>query len=280
VPEPAPARPRFLELLAQARPGTPVALPLGPVDRPSRRDLDWLKQQAASGALNIVGSIIHIITLRQSAPTAQTYLLTPGVDIDAEIFDNGTADDRQRHYGPRRFSLSRMVSDAGLMDQAARTHLVALGAEVGWRLVPAPPRLDRAGASQRHEEAGLRIFFRACRGRKKPRPFRSLNEAPVASSPPEAVVVVLHRTKSNRSVGGPPWENETAELDRLRLPIRAAVEEWVVAIRKEEARRRSITRSPKSTMESRPFRRGRRAQQGLGLEVEYEDALRRKFFDF
>jgi len=30
-------------------------------------------------------------------------------------------------------------------------------------------------------------------------------------------------------------ENETAELDRLQAAYKAAVEEWIVAIRKEEA---------------------------------------------
>jgi hypothetical protein len=58
-------------------------------------------------------------------------------------------------------------------------------------------------------------------------------------------------------------ENETAELDRLQAAYKAAVEEWIVAIRKEAH-----------------FDEDDARNKVLALKVEYEDALRRKFFDF
>ena len=171
----------FLELLARQGPGTPVALAISGLWIVHHADdLDWLKQQAVSGALNIVWvnhSYHHPYV--KSRPDAQTYLLTPGVDIDAEIFDTERLMIANGITPSAFFRFPGLVSDAGLMDRLRERHLVALGADSWLALGPRP----RPGSivlvhPNGNEEAGLRIFSRLSRQGKMPRPFRSLNEAP------------------------------------------------------------------------------------------------------
>jgi len=84
--EPA-ARPRFSGAARQARPERPSPCHLGLWIVHHADDLDWLKQQAVSGALNIVWSIIPIITLTSKAARRANLFTDARVDIDAEIFD-------------------------------------------------------------------------------------------------------------------------------------------------------------------------------------------------
>jgi hypothetical protein len=171
----------FLEQLARQGPGTPVALAIsGLWIAHHADDLGWLKQQAASGALNIVWvnhSYHHPYV--KSRPDAQTYLLTPGVDIDAEIFDTERLMIANGLTPSAFFRFPGLVSDAGLMDRLRERHLVALGADSWLALGPRP----RPGSivlvhPNGNEEAGLRIFSRLTQQGKMPRPFRALNEAP------------------------------------------------------------------------------------------------------
>ena len=76
-------------------------------------------------------------------------------------------------------------------------------------------------------------------------------------------------------------ENETAELDRLQAAYKAAVEDWIVAIRKEEALASvNHTVAEVDKWEEAHFEEDDARNKVLALKVEYEDALRRKFFDF
>jgi hypothetical protein len=76
-------------------------------------------------------------------------------------------------------------------------------------------------------------------------------------------------------------ENETAELDRLQLAYKAAVEEWIVAIKKEEALASvNHTVAEIDKWEDAHFDEDETRNRVLALKAEYEDALRRKFFDF
>ena len=62
-------------------------------------------------------------------------------------------------------------------------------------------------------------------------------------------------------------ENETAELDRLQAAYKAAVEEWIVAIRKEEALASvNHTIAEVDKWEEAHFDEDDGPQQGLGLE--------------
>jgi hypothetical protein len=75
--------------------------------------------------------------------------------------------------------------------------------------------------------------------------------------------------------------DETAELDRLQAAYKAAVEEWIVAIRQEEALA-SVNHSVADVdkWELAHFDEDEARNKVLEAKEEYEDALRRKFFDF
>jgi hypothetical protein len=82
-----------------------------------------------------------------------------------------------------------------------------------------------------------------------------------------------------------PWETgmteETAELDRLQLAYRAAVDEWVLAIRNEEALA-SVNHSVADLdrWEQAHFQEDALRQRVLIAKKEYEGALRAKYFGF
>ncbi len=171
----------FLQLLASQGQGTPVALAISGLWMVHHADdLDWLKQQAASGALNIawVNHSYHHPYVK-SRPDARTYLLTPGVDMDAEIFDTERLMIANGLTPSVFFRFPGLVSDAGLMEKLRENHLVALGADSWLALGPRP----RPGSivlvhPNGNEQAGLKIFSRLTQQGKMPRPFHSVNEAP------------------------------------------------------------------------------------------------------
>ncbi|MGD0640777.1 MAG: hypothetical protein ABSC22_08515 [Roseiarcus sp.] len=76
-------------------------------------------------------------------------------------------------------------------------------------------------------------------------------------------------------------EDETAELDRLQAAYRAAVERWIRAIRDEEALA-SVNHSVAEIdeWEEAHFREDELRDGVIVAKKQYEDALRRKFFDF
>jgi hypothetical protein len=76
-------------------------------------------------------------------------------------------------------------------------------------------------------------------------------------------------------------ENETAELDELQTAYKAAVEEWIVAIRREEALA-SVNHSVAEIdqWENAHFDEDDARNKVLAAKGKYEDALRREFFDF
>jgi hypothetical protein len=76
-------------------------------------------------------------------------------------------------------------------------------------------------------------------------------------------------------------ENETAELDQLQAAYKAAVEQWIVAIRREEELASvNHTVAQLDQWEQAHFDEDDARNQVLAAKTEYEDALRRKFFDF
>lgn len=74
---------------------------------------------------------------------------------------------------------------------------------------------------------------------------------------------------------------EVAELDRLQAVYKAAVEEWIVAIRKEEALA-SVNHSVADldNWEQAHFDEEDARNKVLDAKEAYEDALREKFFGF
>ncbi len=74
---------------------------------------------------------------------------------------------------------------------------------------------------------------------------------------------------------------ETAELDRLQAAYKAAVEEWVVKIREEEALATvDHTLAEVDEWEQAHFRQREAHEKANAAKAEYENALREKFFGF
>lgn len=76
-------------------------------------------------------------------------------------------------------------------------------------------------------------------------------------------------------------ENDTAELDSLQAAYKASVEEWIASIRKEEelaSVMHSVAEVDK--WEQAHFDEDDARNKVLAAKADYEDALRRKFFDF
>jgi len=76
-------------------------------------------------------------------------------------------------------------------------------------------------------------------------------------------------------------ENETAELDELQAAYKATVEEWIVAIKREEALASvNHTVAELDQWKQAHFDEDDARNKVLAAKRRYEDALRRKFFDF
>ena len=75
--------------------------------------------------------------------------------------------------------------------------------------------------------------------------------------------------------------DEKMELDRLQAAYKAAVDRWVRAIREEEALA-SVNHSVAEVdeWEGAHFREDELRDAVIAAKKEYEDALRREFFDF
>jgi hypothetical protein len=75
--------------------------------------------------------------------------------------------------------------------------------------------------------------------------------------------------------------DETAQLDRMQSAYKVAVEEWIAAIRREEALasvNHSIAEVDK--WEDAHFKEDEIRNKVKAAKRDYEDALRRKFFGF
>jgi hypothetical protein len=76
-------------------------------------------------------------------------------------------------------------------------------------------------------------------------------------------------------------QNESLELDQLQVVYKAAVEEWIAAIRQEEALA-SVNHSVAEVdqWEQAHFREDELRNKVKAAKSQYEDALREKFFGF
>jgi hypothetical protein len=171
----------FLEVLAKEEPGAPVALSVSGLWMTHHAaDLDWLEEQVASGALAITWvnhSYSHPYV--KSLPDARNYLLTPGVDLDEEIFKTERLMLENGLTPSVFFRFPGLVSDPSLMERLRRRHLVALGADSWIALGPRPkPGSIVLVHPNGNEAAGLAIFQRLLAHGQMPKPFRRLEEAP------------------------------------------------------------------------------------------------------
>ena len=76
-------------------------------------------------------------------------------------------------------------------------------------------------------------------------------------------------------------QNENVELDRMQRAYKTAVEEWIAAIRREEAlvsKNRSVAEIDK--WEKAHFEEEEVRTKAKAAKKQYEAALRQKFFGF
>jgi hypothetical protein len=75
--------------------------------------------------------------------------------------------------------------------------------------------------------------------------------------------------------------DEKTELDRMQGLYKAAVEEWIGAIKQEEALASGDhTVAEVDKWEAAHFREEDAREKAKAAKKQYEDALRRKFFNF
>jgi hypothetical protein len=76
-------------------------------------------------------------------------------------------------------------------------------------------------------------------------------------------------------------QSDTAELDQMQAVYKAAVEEWIAAIRQEEALA-SVNHSVAEVdkWEAAHFAEDKIRSKVKAAKKQYEDALREKFFGF
>lgn len=76
-------------------------------------------------------------------------------------------------------------------------------------------------------------------------------------------------------------DDNVSELDQLQTAYKAAVEEWIAAIKREEALASvNHTIAEVDKWEGAHFAEDEVRSKAKAAKKDYEDALRRKFFDF
>jgi len=150
----------FLEHLA---PHTPIALSISGLWLTHHfDDYRWLLDRQAAGAFD------------------KNFLLTPGVDADAEILDTERLLIANGQTPSVFFRFPGLISDAPLMQAARRHHLISLGADA-WLALQQKPNTGSIVLVHvnGNEPAGLKIFERDEISGEMPKPLRKLDEAPM-----------------------------------------------------------------------------------------------------
>jgi hypothetical protein len=186
-PSPHPLDRRFFERLVKEGAGTPVAVSIsGLWLMHHASDLEWLKQQGASGALAITWvnhSYSH--TYAKGRPDVHNFMLTQGLDLDREV------------YGAERlmieagltpsifFRFPGLVSDAALNRRLRESHLVALGADA-WLAIGQSPRPGSIVLvhPNGNEPGGIKLLAHLLDKGQLPKPLRPIGEAPAESETP------------------------------------------------------------------------------------------------
>jgi hypothetical protein len=153
----------FLERLATKEERPPIALSISGLWLLHHfADYQWLLQRQTGGAFEItwVDHSYHH-QFRRGVPNDRNFLLTPGVDPDAEILDTERLLIANGQTPSLFFRFPGLISSAPLMQAARRHHLIALGADA-WLAIGQRPR---AGSivlvhPNGNEEIGLKMFDR------------------------------------------------------------------------------------------------------------------------
>jgi hypothetical protein len=171
----------FFTALSSPASATPIALSISGVWLTHHgEDFQWLREQARTGALAItwVNHSFHH-PYAPGRPLGGNFLLEPGVDISAEVFDTERLLLANGETPSAFFRFPGLISNGAQMSFLRENHLIALGAD-GW-LVFSPPL--RPGAivlvhPNGNEPAGLRRFASLRASGALRGPFRPLAQAP------------------------------------------------------------------------------------------------------
>ena len=171
----------FLDKLAAQGPHTPVALSISGLWLLHHfQDYRWLLDQQAAGALDILW-IDHTYhhPYRRGEPNDHNFLLTEGVDPDAEILETERLLIANGQTPSLFFRFPGLISSAPLMQAVRRHHLVSLGADA-WLAVGQKPGEGSIILvhPNGNEEIGLAMFNRNLARGAIAQPFEPLIAAP------------------------------------------------------------------------------------------------------
>ena len=180
-PSPRPLERDFLRSLEARGPHTPVALSISGLWLLKHyEDFRWILDERDRGALDVLWvdhSYHH--PYRKGAPADETFMLTPGLNADAEILQTERLLIANGETPSLFFRFPGLISTSPLMQAVRRLHLVSLGADawlaLGKRASPGSIVLVHPNGN---EPEGLRLFARAMDKGALPTPFEALVEAP------------------------------------------------------------------------------------------------------
>jgi hypothetical protein len=171
----------FLDRLATKASTPPIALSISGLWLLHHfADYKWLLRSEAEGkfAITWVDHSYHH-QFRRGVPNEHNFLLTPGVDADAEILQTEKLLIANGQIPSVFFRFPGLISSAPLMQAARRHHLIALGADA-WLAIGQRPRPGSIVLvhPNGNEELGLEMFDRdLARGTIAP-PMQPLESAP------------------------------------------------------------------------------------------------------
>jgi hypothetical protein len=171
----------FFETLAAREPHAPVALSISGLWLVHHfEDYRWLIDRQAAGALDIVW-VDHTYhhPYRRGEPDARNFLLTDGVDADAEILDTERLLIANGQTPSLFFRFPGLVSSAPLMQAVSRHHLISLGADAWLALGQRPGEGSIVLVHPNgNEKAGLAMFDRDIARGAIAAPLEPLTAAP------------------------------------------------------------------------------------------------------
>lgn len=171
----------FLDTLAAQGPHTPVALSISGLWLLHHfADYRWLLDRQAAGAIDILWTNhTYHHPYRRGEPYERNFLLTAGVDPDAEILETERLLIANGQTPSLFFRFPGLISTAPLMQAVRRHHLISLGADAWLALGQRPGEGSIILVHPNgNEEPGLAMFDRDLARGAIARPFEPLIAAP------------------------------------------------------------------------------------------------------
>jgi len=171
----------FFEKLETNGPATPVALGVsGLWLKRHADDFQWLRAQAAAGALDIVwANHTYHHPYARGRPDDETFMLAKGLDPDFEILETERLLIANGGTPSVFFRFPGLISSSPLMQTVRRHHLITIGAD-SWLAKgqqPGPGSIILVHPNG-NEEFGIRLFAKYYDNGKIARPLQPLSAAP------------------------------------------------------------------------------------------------------